>query len=158
MTTSKKMKSLVPLLLTLGLISHMGDTVADTLTDEEYAAAEEYIRDCAKDWAESVVTGDYSRRKIYFAEDFYGTDIRGGRYKKAEKVKETGPSEVYVSNTINDIEVRFFGDTAIAYGDETWVKKNGDTGRWVWTDVWVFRNGNWQIVAAQDVEAPVASE
>jgi hypothetical protein len=65
---------------------------------------------------------------------------------------------MYVSNTIDKIEVKFYGETAIAYGDETWLKEDGSTGRWVWTDIWVRRDGNWQIVAAQDVDAPVEVE
>lgn len=131
---------------------------ADMLTAEEYTSVESYIKECATDWAESVVTGDKSRRKVYFSDDFVGTGTDGDRYKKAAVIRETGPSDVYVSNTINSIEVKFFGNTAIAYGDETWVKNDGSTGRWVWTDIWVRRNGNWQIVAAQDVDAPVEME
>ncbi len=125
---------------------------AQTLSDEDYAAAERYIVECATDWAESVVTGDFSRRKIYFAEDFQGTSPEGTRYGKAAVTSERGPSTEYVSNTINQIDVRFFGTTAIAYGDETWTKADGTSGRWVWTDIWLYREGKWQVVAAQDVE------
>jgi len=136
----------------------LANVQAEILSDDEYANAEKYIIECATDWAESVVTGDVSRRKVYFAEDFLGTGTEGERYGKAARVRETGPSKVYVSNTINTITVKFFGETAIAYGDETWVKQDGSTGRWVWTDVWVRRNGNWQLVAAQDVDAPVETQ
>ena len=125
---------------------------AQEFSKEFYAAAEKYIIECAADWAESVVTGDFSRRKIYFAEDFQGTSPEGSRYDKTAKTTESGPSTEYVSNTINEVDVRFFGTTAIAYGDETWIKKDGSKGRWVWTDVWVYRAGKWQLVAAQDAE------
>ena len=118
----------------------------------DYESAEKYIIECATDWAESVVTGDVSRRKIYFAEEFQGTGEEGSRYDKAEVTKDRGPSKEFVSNIIGPIEVRFFGDAAIAYGEETWTKTNGETGRWVWTDVWLFRDGQWQIIAAQDNE------
>lgn len=53
---------------------------------------------------------------------------------------------------MNSVKVRFFGETAIAHGDETWKKKDGSTGRYVWTDIWVFRDRAWQIVAAQDAK------
>lgn len=89
---------------------------AQELGTVDYEAAEQYIIECSRDWAESVVTGD---------------------------------------STLDNVEVRFFGDTAVAHGDETWVKKDGTTGRYVWTDIWVRRNGEWQIVAAQDAAASV---
>eukprot|EP00918_Siedleckia_nematoides_P057563 GHVU01125546.1.p1 GENE.GHVU01125546.1~~GHVU01125546.1.p1 ORF type:complete len:149 (+),score=16.68 GHVU01125546.1:45-491(+) len=128
---------------------------ASELSKQEYAEAEKYIIECASDWANTVVSGDMSRRKIYFAEDFVGTEPDGTRYGKAQRVNADGPSKVYVSNEINNIKVTFFGETAVAHGDEVWVKKDGTTGRWVWTDVWVRRDGTWQMVAAQDANAPV---
>jgi ketosteroid isomerase-like protein len=123
-----------------------------------YAEAEKYIIDCSRDWAESVVTGDMSRRKIYFADDFMGTDTKGRRYDKASITRETGPAKYVISNRLESVQVRFFGDTAIAYGSEIWAKKDGSKGRWVWTDIWVLRNGSWQIVAAQDAAAPAQDE
>lgn len=125
---------------------------------EFYRAAEEYIIECSRDWAETVVTGDRTKRKIYFADDFIGTSTAGVRYHKAAITKETGPATYTVSNTLNSVDVRFYGDTAVALGDETWVKKDGSTGRYVWTDIWVYRNGKWQIVAAQDAATPIEDD
>ncbi len=125
---------------------------ASELTREEYDAARAYIIECATDWANSVVTGDSTRKKIYFADDFQGTGIDGSRYDKADVTKSDGPSKTYVSNTVNEVDVRFFGTTAIAYGDETWAKADGTSGKWIWTDIWLYRSGEWQLVAAQDVE------
>lgn len=125
---------------------------AHELSSAEYEAAEKYIIESSKDWAESVVTGDMSKRKIYFADDFIGTSTTGGRYDKAAVTRETGPATYTLSNKVNNVEVRFFGETAIAHGDETWKKKDGSIGRYVWTDIWALRNGKWQIIAAQDAK------
>ncbi|WP_082028848.1 nuclear transport factor 2 family protein [Xanthomonas sacchari] len=122
-------------------------------TSGSYAEAERYIIDCSRDWAESVVTGDRSKRKIYFADDFIGTDTKGRRYDKSQVTRETGPAKQIVSNTLHDVSVRFFGDTAIAHGSETWTRKDGSTGQYVWTDIWIKRDGRWQVVAAQDAAA-----
>ncbi len=119
------------------------------------AQAERYIVDCSRDWAESVVTGNRSKRRIYFADDFIGTDTKGRRYDKFQVTRETGPAKQIMSNTLDEINVRFFGDTAIAHGSETWTRKDGSTGRYVWTDIWIKRSGRWQIIAAQDAAASV---
>lgn len=139
------------------LLSLFGMNAALASETIDYVSAEKYIIECATDWANSVVTGDATRKKIYFAEDFQGTGEDGSRYDKAAVTKDRGPSENFVSNIIGPIEVRFFGNTAIAYGEETWTKKNGETGRWIWTDIWLYRGGQWQIIAAQDNEV-VAGE
>jgi hypothetical protein len=60
----------------------------------------------------------------------------------------------FVSNRLNDVKVRFYGNMAIAQGSETWEKRSGERGRFVWTDTWLQRNGHWQIVAAEDLIAP----
>ena len=86
-----------------------------------------YIKECSADWASSVVTGDTSRMKVYFAEDFVGTGVEGGRYNKSQAVISNGPSDIYRSNTIDYVDVRVFGSTAIAHGPETWVKYDGST-------------------------------
>ena len=95
-----------------------------------------------------------SRRRIYFADDFIGTDKKGRRYTKADITRETGPAKYTVSNRLESVEVRFFGNTAIAHGSEAWEKKDGSRGRWVWTDIWVLRDGAWQIVAAHVSQVP----
>ncbi|MGE5212905.1 MAG: hypothetical protein ACM3NN_04335 [Nitrospirota bacterium] len=55
------------------------------------------------------------------------------------------------------MKVRFYGNTAIAQGSESWEKRSGERGRFVWTDTWLLRNGHWQIVAAEDLIAPEES-
>jgi ketosteroid isomerase-like protein len=124
-------------------------------TSDSYADAERYIIECSRDWAESVVTGDRSKRRIYFADDFIGTDTEGRKYDKAQVTRETGPAKQIVSNELEEVTVRFFGATAIAHGSEVWTRRDGSTGRYVWTDIWAKRNGQWQVVAAQDAAAPV---
>jgi ketosteroid isomerase-like protein len=119
--------------------------------------AERYIIESERQWAESVATGDSSVVDRILADDFIGVDPKGRPYDKAKMVSETRDAPKYfVSNHANDVKVRFYGDTAVAQGDETWERHSGDPrrGRFVWTDTWVRRNGKWQIVAAEDLIAP----
>ena len=119
------------------------------------AAILKYICDSEAAWAESVATGDTSTVKRILAVDFIGVDPKGPLYRKAEMVADTAKSPQYfVSNRVNDVIVRFYGNMAVAQGSETWTRKSGEKGRWVWTDTWLKRNGQWQIVAAEDLKAP----
>jgi ketosteroid isomerase-like protein len=117
--------------------------------------AERYIIESERQWAESVATGDTTVLERILADDFVGVDPKGPFYDKAKMIADTREAPKYfVSNRANDINVRFYGDTAVAQGSETWERRSGERGRFVWTDTWVRRSGKWQMVAAEDVIAP----
>ena len=114
-----------------------------------------YICDSERAWAASVATGDASTVRRILADDFIGVDPEGNRYGKAKMVADTATAGKYFSsNELGDVVVRFYGDVAIAQGSESWTRKTGERGRWVWTDTWLKRNGRWQIEAAEDLKAP----
>ena len=96
--------------------------------------------------------------KAVIADDFQGTATDGHRYDKEEAIA-TDPKAVARDCQLGDVKVRFFGDSiAIAYGSESRVRKaeGGNDARrcQVWTDTWLKRKGQWQIVAAQDTVIP----
>jgi ketosteroid isomerase-like protein len=116
---------------------------------------ETYIVESERQWAESVANGDSSVVERILADDFSGVDPEGRLYNKGKMIADTrNAPQQFVSNRLNQVKVRFYGDTAIAQGDETWERRNGRRGRFVWTDTWIRRNGRWQIVAAEDLIAP----
>ena len=117
--------------------------------------AERYIIESERQWAESVATGDSSVLERILADDFLGVDPKGTLYDKGKMISETrNAPQYFVSNHLNEVKVRFYGETAIAQGNESWERRTGERGRFVWTDTWIRRNGRWQIVAAEDLIAP----
>ena len=96
--------------------------------------------------------------KAVIADDFQGTATDGHRYDKVEAIA-SDPKAVARECQLGDVKVRFFGDSmAIAYGSESRVRKaeGGNDARrcQVWTDTWLKRKRQWQIVAAQDTVIP----
>ena len=114
-----------------------------------------YIRDSERQWAESVTSGDASVVERILANDFIGVDTRGQLYDKANMISDTrdGP-KFFASNHLNEVKIRFYGDTAVAQGSESWERHTGERGRFVWTDTWLRRNRRWEIVAAEDLTVP----
>jgi hypothetical protein len=112
------------------------------------AESEKYIKGSEGAWAQSLIHGDPILVKRILADDFVGLDD-GALYDKASAVADAGkgPGE-YLSNQVDYAHVRFFGDTAVVQGSETWTRKGGIKGHHVWIDTWVYRSGQWQIVAA----------
>lgn len=140
--------------IALLLVSLASGAQTSRRTTPQQVADETYIRESEAQWAEESVTHDHKITKRILADDFVGVDPRGNLYDKAKALSETPDEPEFVSNHVDEVKVRFYGNTAVAQGSESWELRNGKRGRFVWTDTWVRRNGNWQIVAAEDVYAP----
>jgi hypothetical protein len=120
------------------------------------ASDEQYIRQGEIAWTESVATGDPSAAKRILAEDFVGVNDDGSISRKADELKDlVSDAPKYASDRVDYMHLAFYGDAAVVQGSETWAKKDGTRGRWVWTDVWAKRAGKWQIVNSEDVKAPI---
>jgi ketosteroid isomerase-like protein len=126
--------------------------------DAEQANAENYIKQSESEWAEAASKGDTSTIKRILADDFLGIAPDGSSYDKAKEIADTmNDYGNTISNHLNQVKVRFFGETAVAQGSETWERKGQvKRGTYVWTDTWVHRNNVWQIVAAEDLLLPEA--
>lgn len=144
------------LLVLLGLASCRTNS-HNTICDP--AEAEAQIRENARAWANVAVTGDPSVMETILADDFVGTSPDGKLYTKQDFIDDIRVNPIgFVSNEVNEVNVRFFEHVAVAQGYETFTRKDGTTGRFVWTDVLVRRDGRWVTVAAQDVIAPATTE
>ncbi|MXO58378.1 DUF4440 domain-containing protein [Altererythrobacter salegens] len=135
--------------------------LAQSVTSDQ-AAAEAQIRESERQWAETTVTGYESVTQRILADDFIGVGPLGNQYNKRPPPSGSGKRDIkFVSNHVNEVTVRSNGDMAIVQGSETRERKPGMprnllmVGRFVWTDTWLKRNGEWQIVAAEDLIAPV---
>ena len=120
--------------------------------------AERYIIESEKQWAEAAASGDTTVAERILADDFLGVAPDDGSLVDKSKVLSfTRESpKMFVSDHVNEVKVRFYGDAAVAQGNESWVRRTGTPlrGRFVWTDTWIKRNGKWQIVAAEDLPVP----
>jgi ketosteroid isomerase-like protein len=116
---------------------------------------ENYIKLSEQQWAEASMKRDTATVERILADDFVGLDPLGSFFRKPEELASVSKNVGdYIFAKGNDVDVRFYGDAAVARGSESWEKRNGERGRYVWTDTWIHRNGKWQIVAAVDVKVP----
>ena len=131
--------------------------VLATASDQGYSQrdAERYIQESEAAWASSVATNDASVVRRILADDLVWV-LDGRVLDKMQAVAEAekGPYD-FLSNHLEYAHVRFFGDTAVVQGSEKWTRRGGKSGRFVWTDTWLRRNGQWQIVASEDVSVPI---
>jgi ketosteroid isomerase-like protein len=103
-----------------------------------------------QDWVDAILKRDTATVDRILADDFVATLPDGRTQTKAPNI-ENLKSGAFTSAgmTINDVKVRTFGDTAVVtYGqsEKSQYQSKDISGRTLWTDVFVKRNGKWQIV------------
>ena len=91
------------------------------------------------------------------AEDYSGVGDDGTVRNKAEEIAYWNALPLAASAEPPKMRYRSFGDTVLAQGDQVMTLEAGaEPIRILWTDVWMFRDGKWQIVGSQN--ATVAGE
>src|SRR5438132_3218958 len=122
------------------------------------AKVEQEIRTLEHEWFDSYVRGNRAAFDRMVAENAVMTYGNGKVGNKSEAIAEIkAPADASYSLTSDDVQVRLYGDTAIVTGRVT--EKGTFNGRSLnsqsrYTDVWVRRNGRWQVVAAQSTRLP----
>jgi len=105
-------------------------------------------------WGEAYVTGDAAAIERLLDDGFRGVTPSGEVYGKAEAVQGARQMQHLTADTVDDVTVRFFGDTAIAQAREQQIGPAPALlpEELMFTDTWVKRDGHWRIVAAEDLD------
>ena len=138
----------VPALLVLGGCS--GDSYDEPATDPD---VEKALTQMVHDWNDAVVKADVGPIERILADDFLATLPDGRVMSKRQHIEEVATGAYKVSEiSTSTPDVRVFGDTAVVTFGEKETSRTGkdDTsGRSLWTEVFVKRDGRWQVVAEQ---------
>lgn len=103
---------------------------------------------------DAVITGNQEPWKKYYADDCIFADEKGRKLNKTQLVADITPLPEGYSGAIKIVhpESRIVGDTAVLSYDldevETIFGQNLKA-RYHEIDTWLYRNGQWQIIAAQ---------
>ena len=118
------------------------------------SAEEQAIVQMEKDWTEAAMKHNASPIEHIVADDWAGINWDGSKGTKAQIIADIKSGTYKIDSVSFDpITVRFFGDTAVAVGGDTeksQYKGKDSSGHYLWTDVYVKRNGRWQAVASQN--------
>ncbi len=109
-----------------------------------------------RDWANAIVRHDAVTISRIVAEDWSETSWDGSSFGKAQMLTDL-PLGNMESMTMDPIKVRVFGDVAIVTAgdvEKSTFKSKDTSGHYVWTDVYLKRNGEWRAVATQGSKVP----
>jgi ketosteroid isomerase-like protein len=97
--------------------------------------------------------GDTSYTRRLEAENCTVVWPDGSIVNKRKDLKSMTGDIVFTEFKINDLQVRFYGDTGIVVDQGTIRvhegKQNLLSGKFVWTDTFVKQHGEWMVVASQ---------
>jgi ketosteroid isomerase-like protein len=127
-----------------------------SLSYAQTGSVEKTILQMERDWTEAGLKKDAKTMDRIVADDWTATDFLGKTVTKSQAIAEMKSGEsVSQSVTLGEMKVRVFGNTAIVTGSDTeksTYKGKDSSGKYVWTDVFVNRNGKWQAVASQSTK------
>lgn len=122
---------------------------------------QQYIVERSKEWTNCYITGSTEVMERILAHDFVNTNPRGRKSGKgaALQAARDGPA-VFASAQTGPIEVRVFGDMAVAFGGDQLVLKEGIPREitTAWTDTWLLRQGQWLAIASHESEVSPAAD
>ncbi len=141
-------------LLALSLLPLTNALFAQTKPSKE--SVEQTLLQMEHDWSDADVKKDPVALNRILAEDWIGIDFQGTTMTKADVMKDLKSDLTATDSTeLREMRVRVFGNTALISGrdiEKSQYKGRDSSGVYVWTDVFVQRNGRWQAVSSQSTK------
>ncbi len=115
--------------------------------------AEQLITKLEQDWTTAILKGDVAFSERITADDFTFIDPMGEIETKAQVVEmfKSG-SYKFTALELDNLKVKVVSDAAIAtYGqtEKSQYQGKDNSGHYIYTDIWLKRNGKWQVVRTQ---------
>jgi len=137
----------------LGLIVSAAVQAQQPKADSDVAISQS-LQATERAWLNAEKNHDVPAFEKIVADDWIAISPDGKRETKAERAAEIKAAHT-TSATMGDMKVRVFGDTAVVTGTDDEITMEGgkkSSDHYVWTDVFVKRNGQWLAVASQTAE------
>jgi ketosteroid isomerase-like protein len=114
---------------------------------------EQTLMQTEQELVDAILKGDAAPFERAMADSFVFTAPDGGMQTKTQFIADLKSGALKMESTKNeDMKVQVYGDAAIVTYRSTDKGKYKDfdiSGQYRWTDVFVKRNGRWQIVSTQ---------
>jgi ketosteroid isomerase-like protein len=114
-------------------------------------AIEKELLKLENDWNTATEKKDVVFLDKLYADEYFSTDSEGVIITKAQDLAQVKASSTASPFALSDMKVRVYGDTAVVTGVNTvhWTVNGKERlGPIRFTDVFVKRDGRWQVVAS----------
>jgi ketosteroid isomerase-like protein len=105
-----------------------------------------------RDWVAAILKKDVDTLNRLLSDDFVGTAPSGGNFSKTQAIEDLKSGAYSIqSMEMDEVSANIYGNTAVAFTSQeeksTYAGKN-NSGHYHFTNVWIKRDGNWQVVAS----------
>src|SRR5437899_5418550 len=113
------------------------------------------VKEMEEKWEASIPSHDFSTVQGFVSSDFVGISSQGKFVDKSSMLAEyKKDKDTYKSAKNEKLNVRSFGPNVTVVTGRTREKGTGKDGKafdrtFLFTDIWMLRNGQWQCVASQ---------
>lgn len=107
------------------------------------------IRGLNDDYLRAFLACDVARYRELLADDFHGVLADGRSIDKAEFLRQAALPAGATEFKSVELLIRVYGDAAIASGRVSYKRPSGSAVQTRYVDVYLRRQGRWQIVSAQ---------
>jgi hypothetical protein len=150
------MKKLVGtvLMVCAGVGLALADAQAPTAaTPAKSPSVSQILKQLENDWADALKTGDADKAAQIVADDWMGIGFDGSKATKQSLLADVKSGKDKTESVeFGPMDVKVLGNIAVVQGSDTEksVTNGKDTsGKWVWMDVFVKRDGKWVAVRSQ---------
>lgn len=117
------------------------------------SGAAEAVKQLEQDWSNAQKAHDIDKLNQIIADDWAGLGSDGAKSTKKQFLDDvkSGVNKLD-SFEIGPMDVKVIGSIAVVQGSDTEKSSNkgkDTSGKWVWMDVFVNRDGKWQAVRSQ---------
>lgn len=117
------------------------------------SGAAEAVKQLERDWSDAQKAGDIDKLSQILADDWSGLGSDGAKSTKKSYLNDVkSRANKLESFEMGPMDVKVIGTIAVVQGSDTEKSSNkgkDTSGKWVWTDVFVNRDGKWQAVRSQ---------
>jgi hypothetical protein len=151
----KEDEPMKPVLLALLLLPTPSALFAQSKANKAFA---EQLIQMERDWSQADVKKDAAALNRILAEDWTGIDFQGTVLTKPEVLRQVdlhSDATATESSELGEMKIRIFGNTALVSGTEierSEYKGKDSSGKYIWTDIFVRRNGRWQAISSQSTK------
>lgn len=150
------MKSLVATVLMIGV--GIGVACADTQSPKDQTSANgsnvsQDLQQLERDWASALTAGDLDKVARIVADDWSGINYDGSKATKRSLLAAVKAGKDKAETIeVGPMEVKVLGNVAVVQGsdiEKSVIEGKDTSGKWVWMDVFVRRQGKWVAVRSQ---------
>ena len=146
------------MLVFVGILSALCCSVFAQSKGRPSSDAEQAVMGIERELLAAVLKGDASANERYLANTYVFTGPDGTVENKAQAIADLKSGDLKLqSASLDDAKVQVYGNAAVvtySSNDKGTYKGKDISGKTRWTDVFVNRNGRWQLVASQGTMLP----